>query len=119
MFFKLNIVLGSSRDLAVGPVSISSLLLGAMLREEISPTKEPVLYLQIAFTATFFAGVFQASLGILRWEILYLIRLDSMTMHPIDNGFLGMNIFVLQQARIYNRLFVTGNSYWIHGRCSN
>lgn len=59
-------VLGSSRDLAVGPVSIASLLLGAMLREEVSPIREPVLYLQLAFTATFFAGVFQASLGILR-----------------------------------------------------
>eukprot|EP01018_Ginkgo_biloba_P022091 Gb_14048 [translate_table: standard] len=59
-------ILGSSRDLAIGPVSIASLLLGAMLREEISPVKEPVLFLQLAFTATFFAGVFQASLGILR-----------------------------------------------------
>eukprot|EP01018_Ginkgo_biloba_P022087 Gb_14054 [translate_table: standard] len=59
-------ILGSSRDLAVGPVSIASLLLGAMLREEVSPITDPVLYLQVAFTATFFAGVFQASLGILR-----------------------------------------------------
>eukprot|EP01018_Ginkgo_biloba_P022088 Gb_14049 [translate_table: standard] len=37
-----------------------------MLREEVSPVKEPVFFLQLAFTATFFAGVFQASLGILR-----------------------------------------------------
>lgn len=59
-------VLGSSRDLAVGPVSIASLLLAVMLREEVSPIDAPVLYLQLALTATFFAGVFQASLGILR-----------------------------------------------------
>ncbi|GLJ34407.1 hypothetical protein SUGI_0691840 [Cryptomeria japonica] len=59
-------VLGSSRDLAVGPVSIASLLLGAILREEVSPTDNPVLYLQLGLTATFFAGVFQASLGVLR-----------------------------------------------------
>ncbi|XP_077212270.1 putative sulfate transporter 3.4 [Tasmannia lanceolata] len=59
-------VLGSSRDLAVGPVSIASLVMGSMLREMVSPLKEPVLYLQLAFTATFFAGVFQASLGLLR-----------------------------------------------------
>ncbi|CAN6465915.1 unnamed protein product [Victoria cruziana] len=59
-------VFGSSRDLAVGPVSIASLILGSMLREEVSPTKDPLLFLQLAFTATFFAGVFQASLGLLR-----------------------------------------------------
>ncbi|KAF3781958.1 putative sulfate transporter 3-4 [Nymphaea thermarum] len=59
-------VFGSSRDLAVGPVSIASLVLGSMLREEVSPTKDPLLFLQLAFTTTFFAGVFQASLGLLR-----------------------------------------------------
>ncbi|KAF8398997.1 hypothetical protein HHK36_014863 [Tetracentron sinense] len=59
-------VLGSSRDLAVGPVSIASLILGSMLRKEVSPTKEPLLFLQLAFTSTFFAGLVQASLGILR-----------------------------------------------------
>ncbi|XP_068651864.1 probable sulfate transporter 3.4 [Aristolochia californica] len=59
-------LLGSSRDLAVGPVSIASLVMGSMLREMVSPVKDPVLYLQLAFTATFFAGVFQASLGFLR-----------------------------------------------------
>ncbi|XXG63355.1 hypothetical protein AAC387_Pa05g1566 [Persea americana] len=59
-------VLGSSRDLAVGPVSIASLILGSMLRQEVSPTEEPLLFLQLALTSTFFAGLFQASLGILR-----------------------------------------------------
>lgn len=59
-------VLGSSRDLAVGPVSIASLIMGSMLRQEVSPTKDPTLFLQLAFTSTFFAGVFQSSLGILR-----------------------------------------------------
>ncbi|XP_022725855.1 probable sulfate transporter 3.3 isoform X2 [Durio zibethinus] len=59
-------VLGSSRDLAVGPVSIASLILGSMLRQEVSPINDPVLFLQLAFTTTFFAGFFQASLGFLR-----------------------------------------------------
>ncbi|KAL4586699.1 hypothetical protein LXL04_011341 [Taraxacum kok-saghyz] len=59
-------VLGSSKDLAVGPVSIPSLLMGSMLRQEVSPTQDPVLFLQLAFTSTFFAGLFQASLGFLR-----------------------------------------------------
>ncbi|XP_022714932.1 probable sulfate transporter 3.4 [Durio zibethinus] len=59
-------VLGSSRHLAVGPVSIASLVMGTMLSESISPVEEPILYLKLAFTATFFAGLFQASLGLLR-----------------------------------------------------
>ncbi|KAK4791273.1 hypothetical protein SAY86_031686 [Trapa natans] len=59
-------VLGSSRHLAVGPVSIASLVMGSMLTESVSSTKDPILYLKLAFTATFFAGIFQASLGFLR-----------------------------------------------------
>uniref|UniRef100_A0ACD5UUJ4 Uncharacterized protein n=1 Tax=Avena sativa TaxID=4498 RepID=A0ACD5UUJ4_AVESA len=59
-------VLGSSRDLAVGPVSIASLIMGSMLRQAVSPSAEPALFLQLAFTATLFAGLVQASLGILR-----------------------------------------------------
>lgn len=59
-------LLGSSRHLAVGPVSIASLVMGSMLSEAVSPTEDPILYLRLAFTATFFAGLFQASLGLLR-----------------------------------------------------
>lgn len=59
-------VLGSSRDLAVGPVSIASLIMGSMLRQAVSPSASPALFLQLAFTSTFFAGLVQASLGILR-----------------------------------------------------
>ncbi|KAL5823015.1 hypothetical protein ACOSQ4_020915 [Xanthoceras sorbifolium] len=59
-------VLGSSRHLAVGPVSIASLVMGSMLGEAVSYSQDPTLYLQLAFTATFFAGLFQASLGLLR-----------------------------------------------------
>lgn len=62
-------VLGSSRDLAVGPVSIASLIMGSMLRQEVSPTKDPLLFLQLAFSSTFFAGLFQASLGLLRFAL--------------------------------------------------
>ncbi|KAJ1404093.1 sulfate anion transporter, conserved site [Sesbania bispinosa] len=59
-------LLGSSRHLGVGPVSIASLVMGSMLSETVSYTQDPILYLQLAFTATFVAGLFQASLGILR-----------------------------------------------------
>eukprot|EP00262_Sarcandra_glabra_P014616 TRINITY_DN42_c0_g1_i2.p1 TRINITY_DN42_c0_g1~~TRINITY_DN42_c0_g1_i2.p1 ORF type:complete len:658 (-),score=56.64 TRINITY_DN42_c0_g1_i2:371-2344(-) len=59
-------MMGSSRDLAVGTVAVASLLTGSMLGKEISAVEQPKLYLHLAFTATFFAGVFQAALGLLR-----------------------------------------------------
>lgn len=59
-------VLGSSKHLGVGPVSIASLVMGSMLSESVSYSQDPNLYLKLAFTATFFAGLFQSSLGVLR-----------------------------------------------------
>lgn len=86
-------VLGSSRHLAVGPVSIASLVMGTMLSETVSYAEEPILYLQLAFTATFFAGLFQASLGFLRWLVQFtfvskwerLLQKYSTVMHWFRN----------------------------------
>ncbi|KAK6146779.1 hypothetical protein DH2020_020648 [Rehmannia glutinosa] len=50
----------------LGPVSIASLIMGSMLRQQVSPVKDPILFLQLVFSSTFFAGLFQASLGFLR-----------------------------------------------------
>ncbi|XP_021821889.1 sulfate transporter 3.1-like isoform X1 [Prunus avium] len=59
-------MMGSSRDLAVGTVAVASLLTASMLGAEVNAMENPTLYLHLAFTATLFAGVFQASLGFLR-----------------------------------------------------
>ncbi|XP_030507176.1 sulfate transporter 3.1 [Cannabis sativa] len=59
-------MLGTSRDLAVGTVAVGSLLIASMLGKEVSATEDPKLYVQLAITATFFAGVFQSALGFLR-----------------------------------------------------
>ncbi|XP_066377959.1 probable sulfate transporter 3.4 [Miscanthus floridulus] len=77
-------LLGSSRDLAVGPVSVASLVMGSMLREAVSPDEQPILYLQLAFTATFFAGALQASLGFLRLGFI----VDFLS-KPTLTGFMG------------------------------
>ncbi|KAK7412122.1 hypothetical protein VNO78_03570 [Psophocarpus tetragonolobus] len=61
--------MGSSRDIAIGPVAVVSLLLGTMLSNEISDYKTHE-YLRLAFTATFFAGVTQMALGVLRLGFL-------------------------------------------------
>ncbi|XWS21543.1 hypothetical protein CRYUN_Cryun30bG0063300 [Craigia yunnanensis] len=62
--------MGSSRDIAIGPVAVVSLLLGTKLSREIDPIKNAAEYRRLAFTATFFAGITQATLGFLRLGFL-------------------------------------------------
>ncbi|KAK9715826.1 hypothetical protein RND81_06G192100 [Saponaria officinalis] len=76
--------MGSSRDIAIGPVAVVSLLLGTLLRAEIDPEENPVDYLHLAFTATFFAGIIQAALGFFR--LGFLIEFLS---HAATVGFMA------------------------------
>ncbi|CAK9154211.1 unnamed protein product [Ilex paraguariensis] len=76
--------MGSSRDIAIGPVAVVSLLLGTLLQNEIDPTTNAVEYRRLAFTATFFAGITQATLGILRLGFL----VDFLS-HAAVVGFMG------------------------------
>lgn len=62
--------MGSSRDIAIGPVAVVSLLLGTLLQAEIDPDTDAHDYLRLAFTATFFAGITQATLGFFRLGFL-------------------------------------------------
>ncbi|KAK1402353.1 Sulfate/bicarbonate/oxalate exchanger SAT-1 and related transporters (SLC26 family) [Heracleum sosnowskyi] len=62
--------MGSSRDIAIGPVAVVSLLLGTLLQNELDPIANKVEYQRLAFTATFFAGVTQAALGFFRLGFL-------------------------------------------------
>ncbi|GAU40107.1 hypothetical protein TSUD_389570 [Trifolium subterraneum] len=75
--------MGSSRDIAIGPVAVVSLLLGTLLSDEISDTKSHE-YLRLAFTATFFAGITQMALGLLRLGFL----IDFLS-HAAIVGFMG------------------------------
>ncbi|XP_054788355.1 sulfate transporter 1.3-like [Prosopis cineraria] len=63
-------IMGSSRDIAIGPVAVVSLLLGTLLQNEIDPISHPSEYRRLAFTATFFAGITQATLGVFRLGFL-------------------------------------------------
>ncbi|XP_031491762.1 sulfate transporter 1.3-like isoform X2 [Nymphaea colorata] len=63
-------VLGSSRDIAIGPVAVVSLLMGSLLEKEIDPKANPIEYRRLAFTATFFAGLTQVALGFFRLGFL-------------------------------------------------
>ncbi|CAJ1974140.1 unnamed protein product [Sphenostylis stenocarpa] len=77
-------VMGSSRDIAIGPVAVVSLLLGTLLSHEIDPKENAAEYRRLAFTATFFAGITQATLGVLRLGFL----IDFLS-HAAIVGFMG------------------------------
>ncbi|KAK4424338.1 Sulfate transporter 1.3 [Sesamum alatum] len=62
-------IMGSSRDIAIGPVAVVSLLLGSLVQNEIDP-KHKLEYRRLMFTATFFAGVTQFLLGFFRLGFL-------------------------------------------------
>lgn len=66
--------MGSSRDIAIGPVAVVSLLLGTLLRVEVDPVNDREEYRRLAFTATFFAGVTQAALGFLRYHLIDMLQ---------------------------------------------
>lgn len=69
-------VMGSSRDIAIGPVAVVSLLLSSMIQKVADPSVDPNAYKKLVFTATFFAGIFQASLGLFRWISLSLLLIS-------------------------------------------
>lgn len=60
-------ILGTSRHIAIGPTAVVSLLLGSLLKDYVNPDDDPTLYLQLAFTATFFSGIIQLGMGLLRY----------------------------------------------------
>ncbi|CAN1343390.1 Sulfate transporter 2.1 [Linum perenne] len=63
-------VMGTSREMAIGPVAVVSLLLSSMLQKLQDPTVNPDGFRNLVFTATLFAGVFQAAFGLFRLGFL-------------------------------------------------
>ncbi|XP_042514628.1 sulfate transporter 3.1-like [Macadamia integrifolia] len=100
-------MMGSSRDLAVGTVAVASLLTASMLGKEVNANVQPELYLHLAFTATFFAGVFQAALGFLRLGFI----VDFLS-HATIVGFMAgaATVVCLQQLK-----GILGLEHFTHG----
>lgn len=59
-------VMGTSREIAIGPVAVVSLLLSSMLQKLGDPDADPISYRKLVLTTTFFAGMFQAAFGLFR-----------------------------------------------------
>ncbi|XP_017423355.1 sulfate transporter 2.1 [Vigna angularis] len=77
-------LMGTSREIAIGPVAVVSLLLSSMVEKLIDPAIDPNGYRKLVFTATFFAGIFQAAFGLFR--LGFLVDFVS---HAAIVGFMG------------------------------
>ncbi|XP_028206424.1 sulfate transporter 2.1-like [Glycine soja] len=62
--------MGTSREIAIGPVAVVSLLLSSMMEKLVDPATDPVGYTKLILLATLFAGIFQTSFGLLRLGFL-------------------------------------------------
>jgi len=89
-------VFGSSKNLAVGTVAACSLLIAETIGEKVSPTEDLKLYLGLVYTATFFSGLLQTVMGVLRLGIL----VDFLS-HSAILGFMGGTalLICLQQLK--------------------
>ncbi|KAJ6709458.1 SULFATE TRANSPORTER [Salix koriyanagi] len=89
-------VMGSSREIAIGPVAVVSMLLSSMIGEIQDPLADPIAYRNFVFTVTLFAGTFQAIFGLFRLGFL----VDFLS-HASIVGFMGGAAIVigLQQLK--------------------
>ncbi|KAG5544306.1 hypothetical protein RHGRI_016902 [Rhododendron griersonianum] len=89
-------LMGSSREIAIGPVAVVSLLLSSMIQKIEDPIANPIAYRKLVFTVTFFAGAFQAVFGLFRLGFL----VDYLS-HAAIVGFMGGAAIVigLQQLK--------------------
>lgn len=89
-------LMGSSREIAIGPVAVVSLLLSSLSSKVVDPAVDPVGYRRLVFTTTFFTGTFQAVFGLFRLGFL----VDFLS-HATVVGFMGGAAIVigLQQLK--------------------
>lgn len=66
----------------IGPVAVDSLLVSSMIQKLIDPRVNLSAYKKLIFTATFFAGIFQAAFGLFRWTFLHLTHFGILSSQP-------------------------------------
>ncbi|XP_012457558.1 sulfate transporter 2.1 [Gossypium raimondii] len=89
-------LMGTSREIAIGPVAVISLLLSSMVQKLEDPMANPIAYHKLVLTVTFFAGTFQAAFGLFRSGFL----IDFLS-HAAIVGFMAgaAIVIVLQQLK--------------------
>jgi len=88
-------LLGTSRQLAVGPVAMVSLLTSAGLGKFADPTTEPEKYAELASLLAFMLGVIQTAMGVFRLD--FLVRFLS---HPVLSGFTSAAAIVIGLSQL-------------------
>lgn len=72
-------LMGSSREIAIGPVAVVSMLLSSMIQPVVDVAADPIAYRKLVFTVTFFAGLFQSIFGLFRYVLCLSKWLSSLT----------------------------------------
>ncbi|KAJ8540348.1 hypothetical protein K7X08_030267 [Anisodus acutangulus] len=81
-------IFGSSRQLAIGPVALTSLLVSNVLSSIVDPSDE--LYTELAILLALMVGIFECIMALLR--LGWLIRFIS---HSVISGFTTASAFVI------------------------
>ncbi|OAY35879.1 low affinity sulfate transporter 3 isoform X2 [Manihot esculenta] len=95
-------VMGTSREIAIGPVAVVSLLLSSMIQKVQDPESNPAAYRNLVLTTTFFAGIFQASFGLFRLGFL----VDFLS-HAAIVGFMAGAAIVIGLQQLKGLLAIT------------
>ncbi|XAR73341.1 hypothetical protein NMG60_11007277 [Bertholletia excelsa] len=95
-------LMGTSREIAIGPVAVVSLLLSSMIGQLEDPDDNPTAYRRLVFTVTLFAGCFQALFGLLRLGFL----VDFLS-HAALVGFMGGAAIVIGLQQLKGLLGLT------------
>ncbi|GLT64307.1 hypothetical protein SLA2020_368110 [Shorea laevis] len=101
-------LMGSSKELAIGPVAVVSMLLASLVQKIEDPVADPIAYRKLVFTATFFAGTFQAVFGVFR--LGFLVDFFS---HAAIVGFMAESVFRSLHTEWYPLNFLLGCSFLI------
>ena len=100
-------LVGSSRQLAVGPVAMVALLTTAGLSPIQDPLEDPVRYQRLASTLAFLVGIMQAGMGLLRLEFI-----ARFLPHPVLSGFTSAAAVVIGSSQIKDGEFLFGY-FWL------
>ena len=100
-------LVGSSRQLAVGPVAMVALLTTAGLSPIQDPLEDPDQYQRLASTLAFLVGIMQAGMGLLRLEFI-----ARFLPHPVLSGFTSAAAVVIGSSQIKDGEFLFGY-FWL------
>ncbi|KAK3031478.1 hypothetical protein RJ639_035513, partial [Escallonia herrerae] len=95
-------LMGTSKEIAIGPVAVVSLLLSSMLQKLEDPVANPAAYRKLVFTVTLLSGVFQAAFGLLRLGFL----VDFLS-HAAIVGFMAGAAAIIRLQQLKGLLGIT------------